>query len=877
MKVADFFSWLPFGGQRKKSRSSLETLRADFTARYHHFKLLLNANNETHELMLDMEEALRGLTPFGMHFVRAACTRMSTAVFQMVKHLNELAPGKYPRLQERFKDIQQDINPLVWPRQAQSPGPLVMDLAAVTRADQDLVGLKMANAGEMKNRLELNVPDGFVITAAAYRLFMDQGRLQEEIDRRIQAAEIFDPEEAAGQGTRELAGRAELLRLSASIQDLIRETPLPAGLESAIFAAYDGLARGRDLRLAMRSSCQGEDLESYSFAGQYRTALNIDRAGLAPAYKDVIASKYSPQATAYRLSRGVPDEDVAMCVGCMPMVEARSGGVAYSRSPVDIADTRVFIHSVWGLPRAVVEGSLEADAFIFSRERGLPLKHMSLARKTRRFVCDKDRGVCLAENTGEQAGLPSIDEKTARDLAELAVGLEAYYGSPQDMEWALDGQNNLVMLQCRPLKQVGEAQKHALLPRGPALGPVLVQGGETASPGAGAGPIYPILKDSDALSFPQGAVLLAEQALPRWAAMLNWASAVVTEQGSSAGHLANVAREFGVPALFGVGKAMDRLAPGQTVTVDATGKAVYDGRIRALLSTAPAARNLMKGSPVYAALQAAAEHILPLNLLDPEAVTFRPRHCRTFHDLTRFCHEKAVEEMFCFGTEHDFPEAAAKQLYSGGAKQFWVVNLDDGFKVPVREKLVRLEEIASIPMLALWLGMTAVPWAGPPPVDTKGFMSVLFEASVNPALVPDMKSRYAMKNYFMISKNFCSLQSRFGFHFCDTEALVGERTRENYISFQFKGGAANMDRRVTRARFVAEMLEAFDFRTQVREDSASARIEGLDQAFMEDRLKILGYLIMHTRQLDMVMADAASIGQHRNKLMKDIKEIVLKG
>ncbi|MDD4952193.1 MAG: hypothetical protein PHV85_06560, partial [Desulfovibrionaceae bacterium] len=69
----------------------------------------------------------------------------------------------------------------------------------------------------------------------------------------------------------------------------------------------------------------------------------------------------------------------------------------------------------------------------------------------------------------------------------------------------------------------------------------------------------------------------------------------------------------------------------------------------------------------------------------------------------------------------------------------------------------------------------------------------------------------------------------------------------------------------------------FDFRTQVREDSASARIEGLDQAFMEDRLKILGYLIMHTRQLDMVMADAASIGQHRNKLMKDIKEIVLKG
>jgi pyruvate,water dikinase len=839
-----------------------ETLRTAFQTRYHNFKLLLSANNKALQIMSELEDARQGDTPFGMSFIRANCTAVSVSVFRMVKCMDQLAPCKYMDLHESFRSIQGRITEIISEKKESGAGPLIIPIRHVDKTRSDEVGNKMANLGEIRNRLCIKVPNGFVISAGAFRQFMGSGELQAEIDRLMQSS----PTEEMDQ----------LFSLSAQLQQQIIRAGVPAELTSVILSAYAELEKeeGQGVKVSLRSSALGEDSEKTSFAGLYRSELNVSADNLIQAYKEIAASKYSLQAITYRLNRGIRDEDIDMCVGCTSMVNAVAGGVIYSRNPLDVRDERVFIHSVFGLPKSVVDGSVASDLFVVSRDHPPRIVEKQVAEKRQKFVCYPDEGICRLEISGDEGLQVSISDQTALELAGIALRIENHYGVAQDIEWAIDDKGQITILQCRPLRQ-----RNAIVEPGGRYDipdcEVIVSGGLTASPGAGFGPVFVVRKESETLLFPKGAVLVVRQALPRWAALLGRASALVAEQGSVAGHLANVAREFGVPAIVGVEGATDLLNNAQPVTVDADGRRVCIGKIEAFFRNRPASKGLMEGSAVLDILKRASENIIPLHLLDPEASNFKVSQCRSFHDITRFCHEKSVMEMFSFGRDHHFSERASKQLVCRIPMQWWILNLDDGFREDVPGKFVDLDNIVSIPMLALWAGIVAVPWEGPPPVDSKGFMSILLEASSNPALDPSMPSPYADRNYFMISKNFCSLSSRFGFHFSSIEALVGERANENYISFGFKGGAADHGRCVRRARFIGSILEEFEFRSEIRDDGVTARLEGYDEEVMKEKLKVLGYLIIHTRQLDMVMFNDASCQQHRSKLLADIFSVVL--
>ncbi len=852
-----------FGPGGPTSQSE-EDLRAAFSTRYHGFKLLITANNRAHEIRTELEMALQGGRPFDMSFVRSRLTAISVNVFRVIKHLDELAPGKYVELYDRFKSIQAAVNEILSPHRQVHEGPLVVPLGSVDITVSDQVGSKMASVGELKNKIGLPVPKGFVITARACREFFRSNDLDAEIARRIQSTDSEKPD--------------DLSKLSSDIQQLIITAPVPEDLERAVIEAYREIEKhtGIGVKVSIRSSALGEDVEGRAFAGQFRSKLNLSEESLIDGYKDVVASKYSLPAITYRLNMGIPDEDVVMCVGCMAMVDAASGGVMYSSNPIDIRDHSVFVNSVWGLPKAVVDGSVDPDVIVVSPGEPMKITHKEIKVKEQEYICYPEEGVCRMETPAEgKAGLQSTSDDKCLELARMAVKLAEYYGSPQDIEWAVTHDGSIYILQCRPLAQSDEnARREEAVENLEPIAGVIARGGVTGSRGTASGPAFIVRSDVDKLRFPEGAILFAAQALPAWASLLGRAAAVVTEVGGVAGHLANVAREFGVPALFGLAGITGIVKDGDLVTVDADGLTVYQGRVDLLLSETASRKNLLMGSPVYEYLSRAAVHVVPLNLLDPDSPGFKPRNCRTLHDITRFAHEKSVQEMFSFGRDHKFSTVGSKQLWFNGPMQWWIINLDDGFAGPAEGKYVRLDNIVSIPMLALWEGATAIQWEGPPPVDSRGLVSILVQATSDPGLDPAMSSPYAVRNYFMISKHFCSLTSRFGFHFSTVEALVSERITENYASFSFKGGAADRNRRVRRVTFIRDILENCGFRVEITDDSLFARTDARDQGYMESRLKILGYLMIHTRQLDMVMSKPKEIERYRSKFLKDIELVV---
>ena len=853
MNLADHFRRWFARTPPPPDQEALERLRAEFAARYSCFRDLLSANQRALEAIAELEQAAAAPASPSMAFVRGRATATAVSVFRMIKALEALAPDRHPGLTQSFADIRARMEQALGPAAPPASGPLVLSLEQAGHEGEALAGAKMASLGEIAAALGLPVPPGLVITTVAYARLVEHNDLGEEIARLLQTADLERTD--------------HLLAVCSQIQGLFLQAELPPSLRQEVEAALEALARETPapLRLAMRSSAQGEDAPGASFAGQFSSELNVDPANWGEAYLEVIASLYSPPAVAYRRRMGLRDEDAAMAVGCLAMINAQAGGVAYTADPLDPGRKMVFINSCWGLPKAVVDGTWDCDQFEVAPGPPPRLAASRVAEKPRRYVCQPVEGVLPETLDPAQALAPSLTPEQALELAAMALRLDQHHQGPQDVEWALDQQGRFCLLQCRALPRAAASPASAPPKDAP---PPLVQGGVKASPGAAAGPLRWVLTGGDAVSFTRGEVLAVEQPLPRWAPLLSRAAALLSVRGGVAGHLASVAREFGVPALLGLGAPLRDLAHGQEVTVDAGTQAVYPGRLE--LAQAEAGAPVAPDTPVRRALEQVVALAAPLNLVDPESPSFAPASCRTLHDLTRFCHQKAVEELFSPEAQEHFPLNAAHQLHYQVPMQWWVLDLGGGLRGPLKDKYVRLRDIACPLFHALWEGLTEVPWEGPPTPDARGMASVMFQATANPALAGGPKGRLAERNYFLVARDFLNLQSQVGFHFSSLEAMATPQTEENFVSFCFRGGAADTGRRRTRLAFLEEFLVGMGLEVTIKGEALLARGEGRPVPEALALVKALGYMLMHTRQLDMIMASPQRVAHYRAKIQADL-------
>ncbi len=288
----------------------------------------------------------------------------------------------------------------------------------------------------------LPVPDGFHVTTAAYRRFVDENALQPGILAVLAAADAAKPESLAA--------------ASESIRGLFAQGTIPADVAAAMAAAYSRLAGpGRSASaVAVRSSATAEDLPEASFAGQQETFLNISGSeAVLEAVKRCWASLWTARAIGYRARQGIAPEGVALAVTVQLLIPAEAAGILFTANPVTGNRGQMVISAAWGLGEAVVGGLVTPDTVTVDKGSGKILAR-DLADKQVMTV-RVDSGVEELPVPEARRRLPVLDDQAIVELSKLGQQIEKLYGRPMDVEWALAG-GQAAILQARPITALPE-------------------------------------------------------------------------------------------------------------------------------------------------------------------------------------------------------------------------------------------------------------------------------------------------------------------------------------------------------------------------------------------------------------------------------------
>lgn len=841
--------------------------KVSFQEKFKKFQEILADNDEAHKAMSELADLIVLGNPFSRGYSQKRLNLLLEKTERMSNNLIFITGGKYRLLLERLKIITDKCYKALTPRitcpddlncpdmdcryctrieELFTSTPYVYNLKSIREENFLEVGHKMARLGEIKNRLKIPVPDGFCVSV---RFFEDIMRIENLRNRKNEI--FFDVD---------FNNISDVQYASRQAQALIITTQLPDYLEKIILDTFDETFQDKNTTVAVRSSAIGEDSEKHSFAGLHQSFLNITRDNVFDAVIDVLISKYSPQSVIYRYLSGLRDEDMPMASGVIKMVNAKCAGVLFTKDPNDLIDG-IIVQSVWGLGSLVVEGKVQPQQYIIRNKNGdLDIEFNPGNQNIIRTTVNKSRQDGDSSLSGVKLSEPNLSKEELKVLINYAKIIENRYNHPQDIEWAIDTNGKIFLLQSRNLK-IRERLKVSRRKEIPVSEydkkyKILINQGECASHGSAKGSVFILNTPKDVAQIPYGSVVVAKKNIPELISVLHKMSALITDFGSTTGHLSIIARELNVPVLTNTINASTTLQNGVEVTVLANEARVYEG----IINEIPDNKDSLTGnenpfikSPLYKIWHNLTRNVFKLNLYDPSSEKFSPAHCETIHDIIRFIHELAMRTIFSIYDNTSIDSGKTYHLEFEVPLDIMVIDLGGGLKNGITGNKIIPEDINSLPMQYLIKGMTTpgLKWSGHLPVDTKGFAGIILSNIID----PDRSDvSLGSKSYALISENYINFFSRLGYHFSRLDAFATTETNSNYINFNFRGGASNLTRKSRRAMAIAKILEAKNFSVTINDDNVIARIRKIPVEMIYELLSLIGKLMGAVRNVDVLMA-----------------------
>jgi pyruvate,water dikinase len=471
-------------------------------------------------------------------------------------------------------------------------GDVVLWFKDLGREDIPHVGGKCANLGELLGQIGVPVPNGFAVSAHAYQVFLKDTGAAKKIDAMLSATDTANLE--------------SLQDVSRKIRKHVEGLSMPAKMEKAILEAYQALCKQvgkKAVAVAVRSSATAEDLPGASFAGQQDTFLNVTEKTLLKSVQQCWSSLFTPRAIVYRKEKGFSEDDVLISVAVQEMVFSEASGVMFTLEPVSGDKDKVIIDASWGLGEAIVSGQVTPDEYIV--EKGtLRILDKQIFRKSKQIVSDKKGSTKWVDVPKKMQERPALRDEAIIRLAQYGIQIENHYGSPQDIEWAVDKDGRIFILQARPETVYGAKGEVKREERGDFMEEDILLRGMGVSPGQGSGRVKIMLDAKDISNFEKGGVLVTKMTTPDWVPVMRIASAIVTNLGGKTCHAAIVSRELGVPCIVGTEHATEVLTDGEMVTVDGQRGLVFKGAIeqeeaKALVAPLAVAAQAITATKVY--------------------------------------------------------------------------------------------------------------------------------------------------------------------------------------------------------------------------------------------------------------------------------------